>query len=247
MDLTAFENLLKTAVQNGIQLDPAMLESFFAAIDNGAFELTPAVSDEAWATLVDTINEQLKALNLDPIELDVKTGGVSDAKNGIMGLMENVNGAVNAFGQLGSAMQQIEDPSVKVAGIIMGAIANVAGTFAASLKGTFSPWDWIAAAIAGTATMISTIAAIKSATAGSYAQGGIIPGNSFSGDNQIASVNAGELILSRSQQANIAGQLQSNPMGNLRLSTEISGSNLRVVLNNDNRSRGGSRDVYGVR
>ena len=40
---------------------------------------------------------------------------------------------------------------------------------------------------------------------------------------------------------------KSNPMGNLRLSTEISGSNLRVVLNNDNRSRGGSRDVYGVR
>lgn len=95
--------------------------------------------------------------------------------------------------------------------------------------------------------MISTIASIKSVTAGSYADGGIIPGNSFSGDNQIASVNAGELILSRSQQANIAGQLQSNPMGNLRLSTEISGSNLRVVLNNDNRSRGGSRDVYGVR
>ena len=74
-----------------------------------------------------------------------------------------------------------------------------------------------------------------------------MPGNSYSGDNLNIGVNSQELVLNRAQTSNLASQLNSNPMGNLRLSTEISGSNLRVVLNNDNRSRGGSRDVYGVR
>ena len=103
----------------------------------------------------------------------------------------------------------------------------------------------VAAIAAVLAAVIASVAKAKSA-APKYAMGGIVPGNSMSGDNVPAFVNSGELILSKSQQNTLAGNLQSNPMGNMRLSTEISGSNLRVVLNNDNRSRGGSRDVYGV-
>ena len=239
VDLTTFENLLKTAVQNGIELDPALLETNFEKIDLGV-----DVSDEEWQVLVDTINTKLADLGLDPIKLDVKTGSIENAEKDMDKLKTNVEGAIGVFGQLGGAMQQLEDPGAKVAGIIMEAIASVAGSFAKSLMGAVGPWDWIAAAIGGVSTMISTIAAIKSATSGSYASGGIIPGNSFSGDNLTANVNSGELILNRAQQGAIAGQLQSNPMGNLRLSTEISGTNLRVVLNNDNRSKGGDRNFY---
>jgi hypothetical protein len=94
--------------------------------------------------------------------------------------------------------------------------------------------------------MIGTIAAIKSATSGSYASGGIIPGSSFSGDNQIAAVNAGELILNRAQTANLAGQLTSGGIGNLRLTTELSGENIRIALSNNNRRRGGSRGEYAI-
>jgi hypothetical protein len=154
--------------------------------------------------------------------------------------------AVQAVGQLGGALQGLEDPSAKVAGIIAQAVANIALTFATSLKGTVTPWDWIAAAVSGTATMIGTIAAIKSATAGSYASGGIIPGNHFSGDLQFAAVNAGEVILNRAQTANLAGQLTSGGIGNLRLTTELSGENIRIALSNNNRRRGGSRGEYAI-
>jgi hypothetical protein len=92
--------------------------------------------------------------------------------------------------------------------MIANAIGSVAMTFASSLKGTVTPWDWIAAAVAGTATMVATIASIKSATSG-YAEGGMIPGNSYSGDNQLARVNAGEIILNRAQQSNVAAALEN--------------------------------------
>jgi hypothetical protein len=171
---------------------------------------------------------------------------VKEAKKEMGGLTDNVQGAISVFGQLGGAMQQLEDPGAKVAGLIMSAIAEVAATFASSLKGTFTPWDWIAAAISGTSTMIATIAAIKSATSGgSYATGGIVGGNSPSGDNVISFLNSGEGVLTKQGIAN-AGALMENDglANNLHLSTDVSGTNLRIVLDNDNRSKGGSRGAY---
>lgn len=146
--------------------------------------------------------------------------------------------ALNSIGGLSSALAAIEDPAVKVLGIIAEAIATVALTFAKSLKGTISPWDWIAGAAAGTATMISTIAAIKSATAGSFAEGGIVPGNSFSGDRLTANVNSGELILNAAQQSVIASRLQSNNQQNMHLTATIKGTDIQLALNNTARQQG---------
>lgn len=135
-----------------------------------------------------------------------RNGGMSVADAGKLAA-DNWTDALSAVGSLGGALQSLEDPAARVFGIVSEAIATVALTFAKSLKGTATPWDWIAAAISGTATMISTITAIKSATAGRYAQGGVIPGNSFSGDGQMAFVNAGEVVLTRAQAGLLASQL----------------------------------------
>lgn len=145
--------------------------------------------------------------------------------------------ALNSIGGLGSALAAIEDPAVKVLGIIAEAIATVALTFAKSLKGTITPWDWIAGAAAGTATMISTIAAIKSATAGSFAEGGIVPGNNHN-DGLIANVSSGELILNAAQQSVIASRLQSNNPQNMHLTATIKGTDIQLALNNTARQQG---------
>ena len=144
----------------------------------------------------------------------------------------------SAISQVGSALKMIEDPTAQVMSIIAEAIANIALTFSKSLKGTVTPWDWIAAAAAGTATMISTIAAIKQVAVGSYAQGGVIPGNSFSGDTQLAQVNAGETILTRAQTGILASQLENTGIQNLRLDTYVTGEQIRLVLNNNGRRTG---------
>ena len=110
-------------------------------------------------------------------------------------------------------LKNINDPMAQVLGMIAEAIATVALTFAKSLKGTLTPWDWIAAAAVGTGTMISTISAIKSATAGTYAYGGIVGGSSYSGDNLLVGVNSGEVILNQAQSANVASKLTENGGG----------------------------------
>lgn len=252
VDLTAFENLLKTATANGIQPDPALLESLFETIDNAEFsedalKLKPSVPDEAWEELVAQINEQLEEMELPPITLNVKTGSIESAEKEMDKFKTNVEGAIGVFGQLGGAMQQIEDPGAKVAGMIMEAIAGIASTFAMSLKGTVTPWDWIAAAISGTATMIGVIASIKSVTKGGFANGGIVPGSSYSGDNLRTSdygINSGELILNRAQQGSIASQLQGTAQQTVMVEGRISGKDILLSANNTNRAAGGSRGYY---
>lgn len=143
--------------------------------------------------------------------------------------------AAGAIGQVGQALQMIEDPAIKVAGIIAEAIANIALSFSQAMlaTGKTAPWAWLAFAATGSATMISTIAAVKQATAGSYATGGIVPGNHFSGDMQTARVNAGELILNQAQQGVLASRLQQGSLpNNLQLSAVITGEQIHLLLNN---------------
>ena len=175
-----------------------------------------------------------------------REGSSADGKE-VEGTIDHVSGAASAFQALGNAMSNIDDPGAQVAGLIAQAIGSVAAGYGAATAqaATMGPWAWITFAITGLATMISTIAGIKSATAGSFASGGVVPGTSYSGDNTIIAANAGEVVLNRAQQTNLAGQLEAGSLpNNLHLSTEISGTNLRIVLDNDNRSKGGSRGAY---
>lgn len=247
-DLDTFQYLIQVATENGLKgLDFNYLSSLFDSIKLGA-----DVEDATWDSLVEQINAKLKELGIEPIsiKMTVDGDGGGDLEETAKGSADAWAAAARAVNNLGGALGNLEDPSAKVAGIVMQAIANIALGFAQAAAspatGAAGVFGWIAAATAGLATMTATIASIKSVTSGSYASGGIIPGASFSGDNQIAAVNAGELILNRAQTANLAGQLTSGGIGNLRLTTELSGENIRIALSNNNRRRGGSRSEYAI-
>lgn len=247
-DLDTFQYLIQVATENGLKgLDFNYLSSLFDSIKLGA-----DVEDATWDSLVEQINAKLKELGIEPIsiKMTVDGDGGGDLEETAKGSADAWAAAARAVNNLGGALGNLEDPSAKVAGIVMQAIANIALGFAQAAAspatGAAGVFGWIAAATAGLATMTATIASIKSVTSGSYASGGIIPGSSFSGDNQIAAVNAGELILNRAQTANLAGQLTSGGIGNLRLTTELSGENIRIALSNNNRRRGGSRSEYAI-
>ena len=158
--------------------------------------------------------------------------------------------ASSAISSVGSALSGLEDPAVNMLGIVAQAIANVvAGLgFAIAQKGKeIEPWSWIAFAAAATATMISTVAAIKSVTAEYHAGGDFVgKGSRFNtmmrpigSDTIPAMLSPGELILNKSQQSNLASNLKAAPaLADLHLETTIEAERIRIMLNNNNRRRG---------
>lgn len=203
------------------------------------------IANADWQGVADAINEKLSEMGIEPVKLDVQTGGLKNVAKDVDVLTSTTKNAGSAMTQLGGALAGLEDPSAKVAGIVMQAIGNVALSFSQAMATPKDPWSWIAFAVAGTATMISTIAAIHSATG--YAEGGLIKGNSYSGDNIMANggaigLNAGELVLNKAQQANIANQL-NEPGSALQLggTVKLRGSDMYIQLNNYGKETGRGR------
>ena len=73
-----------------------------------------------------------------------------------------------------------------------------------------------------TVTQIANIASAKKPSAGSFQEGGIIGGSSFTGDRLQANVNSGEVVFNRRQQENLFNAVNE---GNL-------GAGPSVVINN---------------
>ena len=233
VDITSLNSIINASLENGISIDPAVTQSIMQQIVSGT-----DIDDSVWTDLENTINTHLAELGLDPIKLDFKTGNLKKEAKGVEEGFESAAGAIQA---VGSAMSQVEDPAVKVMGIVAEAIATIALTFAKSLKGTITPWDWIAAAAAGTSTMIGVISAIHSSTG--YANGGMIKGNTYSGDQLMAQgpdggligLNAGEIVLNKAAQGNLASQLNDNSNATPRLMAEVSAEQIRFVIRNNRR------------
>lgn len=138
--------------------------------------------------------------------------------------------AANAAGALGGALAGMEDPGVRAAGIVLQSIASIAMGFAqaaASPLVTGTGWGWLAFVAAGVAAMATTISTIHQLTG--YAEGGIVGGNQYSGDNIYgggAMVNSGELVLNKAQQGNLASQLQGNGINGMNISGRIKGTDI---------------------
>ena len=71
-----------------------------------------------------------------------------------------------------------------------------------------------------------------------YANGGIVGGNSFSGDRVMARVNSGEMILNRSQQASLFNMIGAGVTTGGNVKFRIEGDALVGVLNNYNKKTG---------
>ena len=137
-----------------------------------------------------------------------------------------------AFTMLGQAMTQLAGDGVAAkVGATMAAIGQIILGFATATTQAIAlgPFGWLAFVGAGLAAVATVISTIKS-----YADGGIIGGNSFHGDKIFARVNAGEMILNPTQQANLFRMLNNggtNERGG-KVEFKISGSTLKGVLQN---------------
>ena len=148
--------------------------------------------------------------------------------------------AAQAASSFSSALAGMEDPGAKAAGTVIGAIANIALGFAyaASAKDTTaSGWAWLAWVAAGMAALATTISTVHSLTG--YAQGGIVEGNSYSGDNIPIMANAGEVVLTKAQQNNLAQTLEGNGLGNINVTGRLNGTD--ILLSADRAAQASGR------
>ena len=134
--------------------------------------------------------------------------------------------AGQAAENFGAALAGMDDPAARAAGTVISAIANIALGFgqAVASAGSMGPWAWLAYVAAGTAALATTISTVHSLTG--YATGGMVEGNTYSGDQIPAMLNAGEVVLNRAQQGNLASQLQEGGMRNINLSGRIRGTDI---------------------
>ena len=162
----------------------------------------------------------------------------------------------SAFNSLGNAFSQAGEEGAAAAFQIMGSIAQMTSEVIpqiikligakqgeATASGVASasalPFPANIGAIATiVATIASTFASIMSAV-GAFADGGIVGGGSKIGDNMIARVNAGEMILNGRQQANLFKMINDGQEANksnvhVVVSGKVRGKDLELVLANLN-------------
>ena len=162
-------------------------------------------------------------------------------------LQKAVSKAGEILSSMGDAISSIasatEDEGLNVAGVIAQAIANVILGFAtaSAQEAKTGIWGWIAASVAGLATVAATVAQIHSISG--YAQGGIVDAPTTVGDRNIIAVNGNEMILNRKQQSRLMnfidhGQIYNNSNNNLTGTVTVNGDALRIALTNNLKKTG---------
>lgn len=231
-DTSSFiQDLVTKGIESGVDMSgPAatLMEKLFEGME---------IPDEELQTFVDELNAKLAEMGIEPIKVNIDTKKIEkDAKV----VDKSWNYAAQSIGQVASAISQLENPAAKIIGTIGQAVATIALSYAQAVKDAEEiggPWAWIAFAATGLATMVSMISGIHSATG--YAQGGIIKGNSYSGDNigglvdgsQLVGLNAGEVVLNHAQTETLANTLENGQQGGTTSIPYVMGEQIFLGVN----------------
>lgn len=178
---------------------------------------TTESDDEIWAKAKEQDAEQRRLVNRNIRLAEELQSAWESAMVAVGQAIEDGFAAMIAGeGGINQALQGIVDNMAETMSQ-MGDVLIKEGVMLQLAELALDPATMIAAGIAAKAlagTMKGMIARNK---AGKYANGGIVGGSSWQGDNVPAMVNSGELILNRAQQDNIARQLTSGPQVNIQV------------------------------
>lgn len=156
------------------------------------------------------------------VSLEQGLGGVAEMLRTISGLTnEGTQAWLNYASNALSAMRGL-----------MVALQSVGMANAASQSAAAGPFGWMQVPIA-IASMLAAFASIPK-----FSRGGIVPGNSYSGDKVLAGLNSREMVLTQSQQSKLFAMLNGASIssgGSVKF--EIRADKLVGVLDNYNRRR----------
>lgn len=165
---------LARELQNRVEMLQSALGDLKIRIGIDKPEETAAAARELTQRIGDDFAAWKEEHPLQPLDMEDDEDRLAGMRKGLDKVGKTAQATGQMFGALGEAFEQ---PAFNIMGTIAQAVATLALTFANSLKGEPSVWTWIAGAAAGTATLISTIASIRQATA--FAEGGIVSGPTY--------------------------------------------------------------------
>ncbi|MCH5241790.1 MAG: hypothetical protein J1F67_05130 [Muribaculaceae bacterium] len=225
-------------VEVEVEVEPQITKGSLSDLQNQLKDITDQLSQidpgdeskiESLKSRYAELTEQIKELN---IALGFETAEVKENSNEMMKGVEVIGSAVNT---LGGAMQNLakDNEDLAKAAAVTQAVGTLALTFAQSMKGTMTPWDWIAGAVAGVATLTSVVSQLQG-----FESGGIVGGTSTVGDRTLIRANKGEMILNPRQQDNLFKAIDNNRLGSSQpagtVKFVIDGDKLVGTLNNYN-------------
>lgn len=175
-------------------------------------------------------------------ELETVQKKNEDIAKGVQSIGQAVQATSSLFSALGEAS---DNEGMKAAGIVAQAVATIALSFAEAMRSASKNWvTWLTFGVTGLATMITMISQVKQATSGGYAQGGVIPGSSYTGDRLMINANSGERVLTANQNKNFERLVDMldhdkiNSVGapsNVYVTGKIQGKDLLLVQRNANK------------
>ena len=200
-------------------------------------DLKKAETPEAYQNLladIKAINEEMKAF-----KGETDKGKGKDKKSGKNDIMKLVSGSSNILSGLQSMGVELPKELQETVSVIQGLISVIEGVNTVISIFATSAIAANTAAVAANTTALAINTAVPSIFANGgviHAAGGwsgIVPGNSFSGDNirmgQFA-LNSGELVLNKFQQQALAGTLENGGIKNISISGHLEGETIALSV-----------------
>ncbi len=188
---------------------------------------------DAFTTTVDTIDNTISALE--------EVSKVMTALSGAQKAKEAITVSTEAASTTAVTTGATAHVAAKAAEVAANEAAQVSaqGLMAAESAAAYAAIPFVGASLAA-AQIASMMAMISAAQIPMFANGGIVGGDSYTGDKVIARVNSGEMILNKNQQSNLFKMLNggnTNGVANINIGIDkVRGSDIYLSLKNYMRS-----------
>lgn len=269
--LQGMQNLAKDITGQGLYVNEGSQKDLSDKISKKKAELEVSVvgSDE-YKNLIKEIQElEDKKAKLD---IQVEADSLTPAEKKLKKIKNASEGTTETFKAMGSMFSSIGQMSDDETAAIMQGLASITGSIAEAVPAIMSlvgaksaeavangtaeaskvPFPANIAAIASTVAAIMSVIGTIASFAGSFAEGGIISGGSQIGDQMVAKVNSGEMIINGKQQQNLwkaisTGNLGGNTENQISVSNvRVKGSDLYLALKNYSKVKSKSGQFIGI-
>lgn len=269
--LQEMQNLAKDITGQGLYVNEGSQKDLSDKISKKKAELEVSVVDsDEYKQLIKEIQElEGKKTKLD---IQVEADSLTPAEKKLKKLKKASEGTSETLNAMGSMFQSVGKMTDDETAAVLNGLASITGSIAEAVPAIMSLVGAKSAeaianglaesskvkfpanipAIATTiATIMSVIGTIAS-VAGSFAEGGIISGGSQIGDQMVAKVNSGEMIINGKQQQNLwkaisTGNLGGNTENQISVSNvRVKGSDLYLALKNYSKVKSKSGQFTGI-